>query len=69
MLIDKLTDEFSWDFMRSMKPKDLTVCISIIKYPKTLIFSLRFNGCGKTNHISYSLKITIKNTNLLQELI
>lgn len=47
MIIDKLTDEFSWDFMRSMKPKDPTVCILIIKYPKTLIFSLRFNGCGK----------------------
>lgn len=53
MIIDKLTDEFSWDFMRSMKPKDLTVCISIIKYPKTLIFSLRFNGCGKKSYFLF----------------
>lgn len=52
MFIDKQIDEFSWDFMRSMKPKDLTVCISINKYSTALTFSLPFKGYVK-KFISY----------------
>lgn len=55
MFIDKRTDEFSWDFMRSMKPKDLTVCISINKNSTALTFSLPSKGYVK-NFISYKSK-------------